>query len=82
MSDPIASSMNAPSESPGAALPDEVEPDPAPEREEPTAAEPTTAEGVDRGGTGEPVGRDNIREGRVGGVQGGPHPSQGQGQGG
>jgi len=39
-------------------------------------------QGVDRGGTGEPVGRDNIREGRVGGVLGGPHPSQGQGQGG
>jgi hypothetical protein len=30
----------------------------------------------------EPVGNDNIREGRVGGVMGPPHASQGQGQGG
>jgi hypothetical protein len=70
--------------SPAAAsrLPDEAEPDPAPERERPTAAEATTSEGADRGGTGEQVGRDNIREGRVGGVMGGPHQQQGQGQGG
>jgi hypothetical protein len=82
MSDPLASSMNAPSDSPGATLPDEVDPDPAPQREAPTAPEPATTEGVERGGTGEPVGRDNIRAGQVGGVQGGPHPAQGQGQGG
>ena len=30
----------------------------------------------------EPVGNDNIREGRVGGVMGSPHASNGQGQGG
>ena len=30
----------------------------------------------------QPVGNDNIREGRVGGVMGPPHASQGQGQGG
>lgn len=30
----------------------------------------------------EPVGNDNIREGRVGGVMGPPHQSMGQGQGG
>jgi len=30
----------------------------------------------------EPVGNDNIREGRVGGVMGGPHQQGGQGQGG
>jgi hypothetical protein len=30
----------------------------------------------------EPVGNDNIREGRVGGVMGSPHQSMGQGQGG
>ena len=30
----------------------------------------------------EPVGNDNIREGRVGGVMGAPHASNGQGQGG
>jgi hypothetical protein len=30
----------------------------------------------------EPVGNDNIREGRVGGVMGPPHASHGQGQGG
>ena len=29
----------------------------------------------------EPVGNDNIREGRVGGVMGGPRQSQGEGQG-
>jgi hypothetical protein len=63
-------------------LPDDAEPDPAPEDERPTTAEATTSEGADRGGTGEPVGRDNIREGRVGGVLGGPHQQQGQGQGG
>ena len=30
----------------------------------------------------EPIGNDNIREGRVGGVMGSPHQSMGQGQGG
>ena len=82
MSDPIDSTTNAPSQVPGARLPDEDEPDPAPELERATNAEVNTAEGVDRGGTGEPGGRDNIREGRVDGVLGGPHQSQGQGQGG
>ena len=67
---------------PSGKLPDKAEPDPAPERERPTTSESTTSEGADRGGTGEPVGRDNIREGRVGGVMGGPHQQQGQGQGG
>ena len=62
--------------------PSEAEPDPAPEAERPTVAEAETNEGVDRSGTGEPVGTDNIREGRVGGVMGGPHPQGGQGQGG
>jgi hypothetical protein len=62
--------------------PTEAQPDPAPERERATAAEAETSEGADRGGTGEPVGRDNIREGRVDGVMGGPHQQQGQGQGG
>lgn len=41
-----------------------------------------TNEGVDRGGTGEPVGRDNIAEGRVGGTMGGAHQQGGEGQGG
>lgn len=36
------------------------------------------AAGIER----EPVGNDNIREGRVGGVMGSPHASMGQGQGG
>ena len=63
-------------------VPSETDPAPAPERERPTAAEAETNEGVDEGGTGEPVGRDNIREGRVDGLMGGPHQSQGQGQGG
>jgi hypothetical protein len=66
----------------GAQFPDDADPDPAPERERPTAAETSTSAGVDRGGTGEPVGPDNIREGRVGGVMGGPHQQQGQGEGG
>jgi hypothetical protein len=82
VSDPIDSATNAPSQVPGARLPDENEPDPAPERERPTAAEVETATGRDRGGTGEPVGGDNIREGRVDGLLGGAHQSQGQGQGG
>jgi hypothetical protein len=82
MTDPISRAKNAGPDEPASRLPDETEPDPAPERERPTVAEGTTSEGVDRGGTGEPVGRDNIREGRVGGVMGGPHQSQGQGQGG
>ena len=63
-------------------LPTDAEPDPAPEAERPTAAEAESNDGEDRGGTGEPVGTDNIREGRVDGVMGGPHPQGGQGQGG
>ena len=74
--------MNDDTERQSARLPTENEPDPAPELERPTVAEAETNEGIDRGGTGEPVGRDNIREGRVGGVLGGPHPQGGQGQGG
>ena len=34
-----------------------------------------------RGAETEPVGNDNIREGRVGGVMGSPHATNGQGQG-
>jgi hypothetical protein len=34
------------------------------------------------GAAREPVGNDNIREGRVGGVMGSPHATNGQGQGG
>ncbi|HKG57561.1 MAG TPA: hypothetical protein VKA85_09960 [Candidatus Limnocylindrales bacterium] len=71
-----------PIDEPRSIPPDDANPDPAPEHERPTAAEATTSEGVDRGGTGEPVGTDNIRKGRVDGVMGGPHQSQGQGQGG
>jgi hypothetical protein len=49
---------------------------------------PMQASGADEnvfdaaGAAREPVGNDNIREGRVGGVMGGPHQSMGQGQGG
>ncbi|HEY0443008.1 MAG TPA: hypothetical protein VGC90_02195 [Candidatus Limnocylindrales bacterium] len=81
-SDPTRTGSDVPTDEPGSTLPSEAHPDPAPERERPTVAEATTTEGVDRGGTGAPVGRDNIREGRVRGVMGGPHQSQGQGQGG
>jgi hypothetical protein len=67
-----------------ASFPSDADPDPAPERERTTAAEPGAGDDDerDRGGTGEPVGRDNIRDGRVEGVMGGPHQQQGQGQGG
>jgi hypothetical protein len=52
-------------------------PDPAPEADDlPTLA------GEDRGGTGAPVGADNILEGRVGGVMGPDRKQGGQGQGG
>lgn len=37
---------------------------------------------LDPGEPAEPIGNDNIREGRVGGVMGGPRQQQGQGQGG
>jgi hypothetical protein len=42
---------------------------------------PTAGEGAAED-TGDAVGNDNIREGRVGGLMGGPRQSQGQGQGG
>ncbi len=75
----MSESRHHPSE---AAFPSEEDPAPAPERERPTAVEVETNEGVDLGGTGQPVGRNNIAEGRVGGAMGGPHPQGGQGQGG
>lgn len=59
-------------------LPTDEEPDPGPEAERPSAGDLPSEPGA----TAEPVGRDNIREGRVKGLMGGPHPSQGQGQGG
>jgi hypothetical protein len=46
---------------------------------------PTSPGPADEGAaedTGDAVGNDNIREGRVGGLMGGPRQSQGQGQGG
>ena len=58
-------------------LPTEANPDPAPERDE---LMPTDAGEQDP--LGQPVGRDNIREGRVGGVMTPPAGSHGQGQGG
>jgi hypothetical protein len=70
--------------SPDVAIPDEhgtratpANPDPAPEADELPALE-----GDDRGGTGAPVGTDNIRDGRVGGVMGPARQQGGQGQGG
>ncbi len=59
-------------------VPTDEEPDPAPEAERPSARDLPS----ERGATVEPAGRDNIREGKVKGLMGGPHPSQGQGQGG
>jgi hypothetical protein len=59
-------------------VPTAVDPDPAPERDElPAITDPR-----DRGGTGQPVGADNIREGRVDGVMAPQGSTQGQGQGG
>lgn len=53
------------------------QPIPAPDPEPPEITDPR-----DRGGTGAPVGADNIREGRVGGVLAPPGGTHGQGQGG
>jgi hypothetical protein len=52
--------------------------DPAPQGEAPTTHEPADEPGA----VAEPVGNDNIREGRVQGLMGTPHGTQGQGQGG
>ena len=60
-------------------VPSEAEPDPAPEQD--LDRSPAT-DPLDRGGTGQPVGADNIREGRVDGVMVPPGSTQGQGQGG
>ena len=50
---------------------------------EPEAQSTLSPEPTDEGGLpGEPVGNDNIRDGTVRGIMGGPHQSQGQGQGG
>ena len=59
-------------------VPSFEEPDPAPESEVPSRDDTVSQIGA----TEAPVGRDNIRERRVDGLIGGPHPSQGQGQGG
>jgi hypothetical protein len=56
--------------------------DPGRETEPNRPTEPNAADQLDPGEPAEPVGNDNIREGRVGGVMGGPRQSQGQGQGG
>jgi hypothetical protein len=58
-------------------LPSEDNPDPAPERDEllPTGT-------GEQDPLGQPVGRDNIREGRVGGIMAPPAGSHGEGQGG
>jgi hypothetical protein len=60
-------------------IPSDGEPDPAPEAE---VESTERLEGVDRGGTGEPVGADNIREGRVRGTMVPSSSSEGEGQGG
>ena len=50
---------------------------------EPDAETTMPPSATDEGGPpGEPVGNDNIRDGTVRGIMGGPHQSQGQGQGG
>jgi len=58
--------------------PTPADPDPAPERDE----TPGITDPRDRGGTGQPVGANNIIEGRVGGVMAPQGSTQGQGEGG
>jgi hypothetical protein len=58
-------------------VPSPAQPDPTPERDD----DPVITDPRDRGGTGAPVGVDNIREGRVDGVMTPPAGTQGQGQG-
>lgn len=67
-----------------ARLPDDAGVVPTPENEDPAPEAETVEprEGVDRGGTGEPVGPDNIREGRVRGTMIPPGSTEGEGQGG
>ncbi|HUG47523.1 MAG TPA: hypothetical protein VMP67_03825 [Candidatus Limnocylindria bacterium] len=53
------------------------------EATEPAAgSQRTTGEEPEMGPDGEPIGADNIRDGTVGGVMGGPHRQGGEGQGG
>jgi len=55
---------------------------PSPEEPDPARDVDGRLEGVDRGGTGAPVGADNIRQGRVTGTMVTPGSTQGQGEGG
>lgn len=59
------------------ALPSPDQPDPSPERD----VDPVITDPRDRGGTGAPVGADNIREGRVDGIMSPAGSTHGQGQG-
>jgi hypothetical protein len=59
-------------------VPSPAEPDPAPERDE----SPAITDPRDRGGTGRPVGANNIAEGRADGVMTPQGSTQGQGGGG
>ena len=74
MDDPTADQLPA---EPGV-VPSPAEPDPAPERDE----APAITDPRDRGGTGRPVGANNIAEGRVDGVMTPQGSTQGQGGGG
>lgn len=74
MTDPIDATL--PPAEPGT-VPSPADPDPAPERDE----APAITDPRDRGGTGAPVGPDNIREGRVDGVMTPAGSTHGQGQG-
>jgi len=60
-------------------FPDQELPDEQATEELPTSS--STAQG-ETGPDGQPIGPDNIREGRVRGVMGGPNQQQGEGQGG
>jgi hypothetical protein len=57
---------------------------PAPQNvdEQSTVVDPTDQTDPNTNPDGQPIGADNIREGRVGGVMGGPNQQQGEGQGG
>ena len=74
ISDGLGAGAGAAEENPNE-LPDE-------EATEELPADASASASGETGPDGQPIGRDNIREGRVRGVMGGPNQQQGEGQGG
>lgn len=83
VSDLEQETMNAIADGLGATMDSDAEPAPT---EAETAAENDEVSGASTGAgvgpDGQPIGPDNIREGRVRGTMGGPNQTQGEGQGG